>query len=353
MKADRALLALAVLGAALNAILFFRISGVTLAGCGGGSGCDSVLASEWSAVFLVPLPVAGLAVYLALLVAVVRKPGRLVGMLAGVIAGAAVWLIAVQAFVLGAFCPWCMAAHAVGLLVAGRVMRKSRASKLTGGWALVSSVVLAGGQWLGPERAGHRLETVVPHVSEGPVHARGPGREVTFADGRRVYNVDALPRLGPADAKHVLVEYFDYQCPACLTMHGHLEALRRKYPREICVIVLPVPLEASCNPAMAAGDDGYAGSCELARQALAVWQHDPAAFPAFHEAALAGNSASELSNAGGWGEELIRANIADWVAFSRESKHLPKLLIGNRRILHGLPSGTADFIRVMERELGL
>lgn len=54
-----------------------------------------------------------------------------------------------------------------------------------------------------------------------------------------------------------------------------------------------------------------------------------------------------------WIDELIAANVADWVAFSKSSAHLPKLLIGGKRILHGLPSGSADFIRVMEQELRL
>ena len=54
-----------------------------------------------------------------------------------------------------------------------------------------------------------------------------------------------------------------------------------------------------------------------------------------------------------WIDELIQANVADWVSFSGKTKHLPKLLIRDKRILHGLPSGEADFIRVMEQELGL
>ena len=54
-----------------------------------------------------------------------------------------------------------------------------------------------------------------------------------------------------------------------------------------------------------------------------------------------------------WIEQLIQANVADWVSLSGKSSKLPKLLIRDKRILHGLPSGEADFIRVMEQELGL
>jgi len=54
-----------------------------------------------------------------------------------------------------------------------------------------------------------------------------------------------------------------------------------------------------------------------------------------------------------WIDELIQANILDWVAFSDGTRKLPQLLITGKRVLHGLPSNEADFIRVLERELGL
>ena len=52
-------------------------------------------------------------------------------------------------------------------------------------------------------------------------------------------------------------------------------------------------------------------------------------------------------------DAAIRTNVATWHALSRSSRKLPKLLIRDRRILHGLPSGRGEFIRAMERELGL
>ena len=54
-----------------------------------------------------------------------------------------------------------------------------------------------------------------------------------------------------------------------------------------------------------------------------------------------------------WIGRLIQADIADWVSLSGKSDKLPKLLIRDKRILHGLPSGQEDFIRVMKLELGL
>ena len=107
---------------------------------------------------------------------------------------------------------------------------------------------------------------------------------------------------------------------------------------------------------------------ELASLALAVWRTHPAAFAAFHQRllehpvapaarseALKLMSQAELDAAlrDPWIDELIQADVHDWVAFSATRKNLPKLLISGKRILHGLPSGEADFIRVMEQELDL
>ena len=202
------------------------------------------------------------------------------------------------------------------------------------------------------------------------IHEQGTGRKIAFDDDKRIYDNSALPALGSIDAKHVLVEYFDYQCPSCRTMSGYLSALIAKHPSEIRILVLPVPLDHGCNPDLAPADDGHPGSCELTRIALAVWRLKPEVYPAIHRAFISDPSldqAAALSLAREqvpqaqleaamhepWIDQLIQANIADWLSLSGKTRQLPKLLISGKRILHGLPSGEAEFIRVMEKELGL
>ena len=151
-------------------------------------------------------------------------------------------------------------------------------------------------------------------------------------------------------------------------MRGFLDALMARHPADICLVILPVPLERSCNYSLGEKDDEFPGSCKLSKLALALWRTHPDAFAKFHQALLDGASTdaatamaldllspSELFAAlrDPWIEELIKTNANDCAAFSVRSKKLPKLLITGTRILHGLPSGEADFIRVMERELGL
>ncbi|RYD31164.1 MAG: hypothetical protein EOP87_15260 [Verrucomicrobiaceae bacterium] len=264
-----------------------------------------------------------------------------------------------------------MATHAVGLSIA--LLGLSRGVAAIGVQAGVAAVfALALGQLYGPVTATHRItsDTQSPESSSAGVHGRGEGRTVSFDGGRKTFNVSALPRLGSADAKHVLIEYHDFQCPACRTMGGFLRALVEKHPDDISVILLPVPLDRYCNSHLKPTDKGHPGSCALARIALAVWKADPAAYQEIHtrfasdlplgeEAALA--FAREWVNPASldsalrdpWIDELIRADISDWVALSEKKHQLPKILIRDKRILHGLPPTEADFIRVMERELGL
>jgi hypothetical protein len=133
---------------------------------------------------------------------------------------------------------------------------------------------------------------------------------------------------------------------------------------------LPVPLDHGCNPVLSPIDKGHPGSCELTRIALAVWRVNPDFYATFHgnllsdpppdPVAVMVNPRENVSAIAlksdmrdPWNDELIRVNIAYWVSFSSRKKYLSKLLITGKRVLHGLQSGEADFIRVMEQELGI
>lgn len=370
---DPLFLILVVAGFGLNLyLLFIRMADAGIAGCGGGP-CDQVLASRWSAVFGVPVTVFGALVYAGLTVSLTVSCRRLTGPLLGVVFGSVFWFVFAQAILIGNFCPWCVAAHGVGLavvcvgIIRGRGI-SSPADLAKWGYAAFLAIGLA--QVYGPVPASHRIDELPAAAGRASILASGGGRIVTFDAGRKSFDVASFPRIGSQDAKHVMVEYFDFQCPSCRLMSGYLSALVEKHPAEICVLLLPVPLDPVCNDAFVPGDVGHPDSCELTRIALAVWREKPDAYPAIHRAFLSDPSpkvAEALALArkkvprakldaamnDPWIDELIRANVADWVSFSGKTKQLPKLLIRDKRILHGLPSGEADFIRVMERELGL
>jgi uncharacterized membrane protein len=367
-----AILASALAGFAINLLLLVRRysdAAAGIAGCGGGS-CEEVLTSRWSALFGLPVTVFGLLVYAGLMVSMTERGERLHKPLLGAVAGGVAWFVFAQAVLLGKFCPWCMAAHGAGIavLVFSMIRLGSLvAFRQVGVWGIAAFLCIGLAQVYGPHPSSHRMEDVETAVADAPVQARGEGRVVSFDGGRKSYNVRSMPHLGSANAKHVLVEYFDYQCPACRIMAGYLDALVAKYPSDIAVLLLPMPLETGCNRHVSARNE-HPGSCEIARIALAVWRKNPAAFPAFHHALISDPSVDAARRLAAetippqdmaaaltepWIDELLRADIEDWHAFSKTTDKLPKLLVRDKRIVHGLPTSEEDFIRVIAGELGL
>lgn len=367
--------ALALAAAGISGHLAWaHFKGGSVAGCGGAD-CGSVIASRWSVLFgAVPVAACGMIAWLVLLCYVTAGRWRVATALAGAIAGAAAWFVFVQAVLLEKFCPWCMAAHGIALAAAIPVIWRATRDETSGtvlrrfgmwAWGTILAIGLC--QVYGPVPPTHRVEEI-GNADSAPVHERGKGPKARFANGTKTYDVASLPHLGPHAARHVLVEYFDYTCDACRTMHGFVESLRAKYPDTICVIVLPVPLSRECNTSMKPADREHPGACEIARLALALWRADPAAYQKSHGRLMTATSPAaareialeylteeilETTMADPWIGELIAANARDWKMFSAKTNALPKLLVTDRRIVHGLPSNEEDFIRVMERELGL
>lgn len=376
-----ALFLLALIGFAINLMLLIRRLSdetATLAGCGPGSGCETVLGSQWSQVLGVPVTIPGLLIYAAVMLALTRAGRPLLPPLLGVIFASALWFTFVQAALIRAFCPWCMAAHAVGITLTA--LGLLHAARLDGSWKRVLSHFALAGiagafaiialQVFGPKPEMHRIVDLDPIAPLSEVaddaHSQGEGRLAVFFDGRKGYRVEELPHIGRADATHVIIEYFDYACGACRTMGGYLEALVAAYPGDICVILLPMPLDRDCNPLMPPLEPGHPGACEMARASLAIWRNSRENFTSFHYALLAdatAQNATMLASAllpdaatamrDPWIEAIIEANITDWQVISADNAKLPKLVVGGRRIMHGFPPTEAEFIQVMADQLGL
>lgn len=365
---DGLLAVFALVGLALCLWLLGKSHGAgAAAGCG-GSACDEVLASRWSEVFGLPVAGIGALVYAALLVSRARWARGLRCVLLGAIAGAALWLVFVQWVILRQFCPWCMATHGIGVLVflcgwgLARIDGGAGARSRLALWVLAGFLLLGLSQVYGPVRPGHVIEG-----GSAGADAQAPrGRQVVFDGGKLVFDRDALPRIGPADAERVLVELFDYPCAACRTMSGHLEALVAAHPGKIAVLLLPTPLDASCNRELA-GANPHPGACDISRISLAVWKRAPQHFEAFHRGLIdSPDPATARRLALQWmdGKTLqssiedpeidraLQSHIALWKRLSATQDKLPKLLIRDSRIVHGLPSTREDFLRVMAGELG-
>lgn len=372
-------------------LLFQKLSGsiTYLVGCGAGSGCANVLGSRWSQWMLVPVTALSLLLY-AVLLFLTFKPQRTALLAVGTsLAGAAIWFGIVQAFILHAFCPWCLAAHLIGLTCAVLIFRSQKAQAaaspakpgvLAG---LAATVVLIAGQILGPVPDTHEESNVVlekpaetkpanpAHPGAGPVHSRGEGRKVSFL-GNKEYNVNLLPHIGDPNAPHVVVKYYDYACNACRDLHEDLTAFQQKYPGKLCVILLPCPIDRGCNPHVPSHLENHANACDLAKLALACWRTDPDSFPAVHHALftrpvldlpkamevvkpllkkpLAPDALSDP-----WITEILAADAEDYkrvnITNSGQTNYLmPKLLVGGTRMLHGVTKSREILFKALEHE---
>lgn len=124
----QALLLLAMVSAVY--LLHASLSGGAVAGCGPDSGCDRVLRSRWAYWFGVPVSAPALLAYASLFVLTTLYPRQtqkrrqqlwpwMFG-LSIMVVGAATWFVALMAFAIKGFCPFCLAAH--GSAVAAAIL---------------------------------------------------------------------------------------------------------------------------------------------------------------------------------------------------------------------------------------
>ncbi len=274
--------ALIVLGLVLSLILSWRhMAGRSMLGCGGGSSCEQVLNSRWST--LAGVPVSGLAAgaYLAMLVtsfflatttesSLRHLAWQVMLVLVGATVGSALWFAFVQKQWIGAFCPYCMAAHGTGLVLATLVMGLA-----VRGYAGLRLRQIMGMSWVGVALAGIlALGQIL--ITPPALYLDGDAQEsVAVADN------DAVPFIGPADANIMVTLLFDYQCPHCQQMHFMLHEVVRRYQGALAFVLCPSPLNGECNPYIPKDVDQYQDSCEMVRIGLTVWRANPEAFEEF------------------------------------------------------------------------
>jgi uncharacterized membrane protein len=377
----------AISGLLLSAFLVYqKITGsVTyLHGCGTAGGCANVLGSRWSQWFHIPVAALSLLLYLAVLALSFRPRGMPLTLLGVTLLGAPLWFGGLQVFDLHQFCPWCLAAHLIGftcgiLIFLQPSSQRSSLSAWAGGLAALA--VLAAGQIFGPIPDTH-VETTVqvkPEVREDgsrPAQPRDSGRVVTLSGIE--YQVNALPHLGNPEAPHVMAEYFDYTCDACRDTGEDLAAALEKYPDQLCIVLLPCPINRTCNPNIPPNlpnVEDHPHACELARLALACWRADPGSFPAVHaalfrrpvvDAAAALAVVQPLLHAplsaeaqrDPWIDQVLADSFSAYKSFTqppgaRPNFVMPKLLLGNDHVVHGVTRTREILFSTLEKEFAL
>lgn len=214
-----------------------------------GGGCDQVRASRFAHIAGVPTPLFGVVMYgvLALLIfaepmvapatgALLRRAVSVIAAL-GVIASAA--LTAIEAFVIHAWCVWCVVqAIAVTIifilsltLLGSRFddRARSRAAFWRHALVLVLAIVI-----------GSRAFTWLQSQYEAPVEATAP----TATDvASRLVRPDSHSTGNP-QSPVTLVEFGDLQCPSCAAAEPEMRELRRLYRDRVRFVFRQFPLEA-------------------------------------------------------------------------------------------------------------
>ncbi len=263
-------------------MLFHSLTGERMAGCGAGSGCDSVMGSPWAYVAGgVPVSLPAAVTYLLLAICVLFLGGEssedhaldrilwpMMLFLGGCIIGAALWFGWLQAFVLHAFCKFCSLLHLLGVIAAVLIILAARRSGIR--WAVPLVVGLLAAAVFAVFQAYTRPEAV---YDTGRTEASLPA----FTDGE-------VPVLGAPDAPEELTLLFDFQCVHCRRLHRVLPELLAQAGGQYRIRLCPVPLSSACNPYIpSTGIDRFMGSCPLTRYALAVWYARQEAAGAFWE----------------------------------------------------------------------
>jgi protein-disulfide isomerase len=257
-----AALVAAVAGAGISAYLLVEYVSGRGGICVTGSGCDEVRLSAYAYPLGIPMPLFGLAFYLAAAWVAWRTltASPLFGIapkvvLAGLgVAGIAVSavLTGLEAFVIHAFCTWCLAQAAASLtlgvaafigLRAGsngdqlqpegtrRAQRRRAEEQASERGALLRSGALS---------AGAMSLVVVGLLVGGAINTPGPhpGPSSSAAASSGIAPASA-PRIGTGPV--TVVEFADYQCPACAVVSPELQTLVDEKRITLVYRMFPLP----------------------------------------------------------------------------------------------------------------
>lgn len=212
-----------------------------------GDGCDAVRASVFAYPFGIPMPAFGVAMYAGLAALVFAEPllgaslaraeRPLVAGISGLGFLFSLYLSGVEAFVLHAWCFWCVISAIAVTLIFGLalwdVLRPLPEPDASGALALarkqfatvVGWVVLGAPAFLLLSRAG----------------ALPPPPQISPALLERLVRPDSH-MTGNLNASLTVVEFADIQCPACSRAEENAQAIRRQYGNRVRFVFRHLPL---------------------------------------------------------------------------------------------------------------
>lgn len=228
--------------------------------------CDAVLMSAYGTLLGMPVAAWGLLSYLALGILLYRRRkavGAARAQLSLLLLGLALWnagfalyMAGLSAFAIGAFCLLCAGTYlavAVTAVLAWRLAQADVGARgqtlLTSRRALTAAAVIAIGlvAVAATQRATRPISGTT--MTAADVQARDP----EFYDWytRKPVTKDlpvATHSKGPVDAPLTIIEFSDFECPACAMAFRDLHDLANEHPELVRVVFHHFPLDSECNP---------------------------------------------------------------------------------------------------------
>lgn len=217
-----------LVGLGMSALLVAEYRHPSAALCGVGGGCEAARHSQYSEILGVPLPIIGVVFFGAvLLMAIAPLLRRWLWPLSAAGAVAGLVYIGIQAFLLNTYCPFCLvvdvAAVIIGVLAFGLRETAPRPATLA---AAAVYPVLALVAVTGP---------LVWHAHFAvPTGATGGAVPAVVQREQKVNQV-------------TVVEFVDFECPACRMQYAQFEVVLEKYRNQVDVVLKHMPLPQHTN----------------------------------------------------------------------------------------------------------
>jgi len=234
----------ALVGLTVSAMLLANVLGHVALFCGPEGGCSAVQHSEWARPFGLPMPYLGLGFFGVTLVLALRphaRAGRWLTLWASGGALTSLILLGLQLFVIGEVCPLCVVVDLSGVALGALALWRELRPPATPADELAFRPLSAG---LGA------LAVAIPlamlNIVHRPPHRHGPAPEP--ATGAALALVNAQARPGVA----TVIDFVDFQCPYCRSLHKQLVPVLAKRAGRVRVVRKHLPLSMHKRAAPAA-----------------------------------------------------------------------------------------------------
>ncbi len=228
--------------------------------------CDAVLMSSYSTLLGMPMAGWGLLSYVVVAVLLFRRRkavGSARTQATLLVLGFALWNVAValymagiSTFALGHFCLLCAATYLLVLVTAGLAWSLAQADLRPSGQQILTSQrgLIAGGAIAAGIAAIAAMQFAsVPISGASMTPDDVKRRDPEFYDWYTSRTVtkdlpSATHSKGPADAPVTIIEFSDFECPACAMAFRDLHDLAARNPDLVRIVFHHFPLDADCNP---------------------------------------------------------------------------------------------------------